>query len=238
MIQMKFFYETVDSANFERGNAKLFVDKYSKAYFDDYPRNDAKLEKHIIKKCEKGDIDLDCIVWKFGRKPEDEKKRLEKYGFICNGYGGHILGSELDEYFRFIKKNRNRLSELLCTNDIQKENVKEAFKILTNKTKVPHNFGTVYIITVMFFLSQGRIPIYDKFAHIAVEAIINEKKPNEIFIEEPKSKDNVKGAIDMLYRYMDSLDKVFETRKDSIQFISREEDQALWVYGHMFKKGK
>ena len=51
---MKFFYETVDSANFERGNSKLFVDKYSKAYFDDYPRNDAKLEKHIIKKCEKG----------------------------------------------------------------------------------------------------------------------------------------------------------------------------------------
>ena len=112
------------------------------------------------------------------------------------------------------------------------------------------NYGTVYIINQMFFLSKGAIPIYDRFAHVAVKALRMGKSPLEVFVpdaplknDHPKGKDRVNKeyflAVNNLEEYMWLLNEVFpdEIHKNGdIMFISRELDQALWVYGHAIRK--
>lgn len=39
--------------------------------------------------------------------------------------------------------------------------------------------GTVYLITLLYFISRGKYPIYDRFAWMAIQAICGDKKPGE-----------------------------------------------------------
>jgi hypothetical protein len=38
-------------------------------------------------------------------------------------------------------------------------------------------FGNVYILTILFFVSRGKYPIYDKYAHIGAHAITRDSPP-------------------------------------------------------------
>jgi len=97
-------------------------------------------------------------------------------------------------------------------------------------------FGNVYILTILFFLTQGKYPIYDKYAHIAGQAINQDLSPGS-FVD-------YKGLQkwgDYIH-YMGLLGPInkacHQQFGNSSTFISRLEDRALWVYGHFFKSGR
>jgi len=102
----------------------------------------------------------------------------------------------------------------------------------------PHlkGFGYVYILTVQFFISHGRFPIYDKFAHVAALAIDQGLPP----ASPPKS--YVKYQLTKWSDYQAYMSLLALIRNacpqqpaNSPMFISRDLDRALWVYGHFFE---
>jgi hypothetical protein len=94
-------------------------------------------------------------------------------------------------------------------------------------------FGPVYIIAVLFFVTQGRYPIYDRFAHIAVQAIHQGLSPGSYISYKPVQRwRDYEDYIKLLSPIGQACCR--ET-KNSSMLISRPVDRALWVYGHFFK---
>lgn len=93
------------------------------------------------------------------------------------------------------------------------------------------NIGTVYMITLLFFFSKGKYPIYDKYAHIAAKAIYLNANPKDIYYAEAPSKTERQKVFAMYNEYCWLLEQIFGTKS-----IGRPTDQALWVYGHCKKK--
>lgn len=88
-------------------------------------------------------------------------------------------------------------------------------------------FGTVYIITLIYFLSKGKYPIYDKFAHKAIMAIDSNRNPMDITVASPPDKSSVAKVINMYTEYYKKIEEIFGSYR-----LTRKQDQALWVYGH------
>lgn len=112
------------------------------------------------------------------------------------------------------------------------------------------HMGPVYAITLAYFMTHGRLPIYDKFAHIALLAIngkgMNDhfKKPFEYFYTKeslekvsPAECTNINKIIERYNIYKEmayDLYKEFGRENDKDRTI----DRALWVYGHLFSDAK
>ena len=78
--------------------------------------------------------------------------------------------------------------------------------------------GPVYLITLLYFISKGQYPIYDKFAHISLKMIEEKDCQFNSLI-----KDN----------YVTRLRNIFgKAYNDS------NVDRALWVYSHLFNDNK
>lgn len=101
-----------------------------------------------------------------------------------------------------------------------------------------NGLGTVYLLTLVYFISQGESPIYDRFAHQALDAL--EKglipkidKVTKYTVPDKKSKH---AFCWFTKEYSKRLKCSFPNH-----YKSRSLDRALWVYGHLFKtdvKGK
>ena len=95
--------------------------------------------------------------------------------------------------------------------------------------------GPVYLITLLYFISRGEYPIYDRFAMMSVQAILNNQKPGEIVIvkELPEKSSSKFNCVfeERMNPYIENLKAIFgEAYKET-----RDIDRALWVYGHCFK---
>jgi hypothetical protein len=95
------------------------------------------------------------------------------------------------------------------------------------------NFGPTYILTVLFFVTRGKFPIYDHFAHVAAQAIHSGLAPGSAL----KCK-----AVQEWNQYQQYRNLLLPISKACAQptgpssmFVSRPTDRALWVYGHLFK---
>lgn len=124
------------------------------------------------------------------------------------------------------------------------EAAKESWRALLNTINglIGHlnSIGPVYLITLMYFISRGKYPIYDRFAMIALCAIHEGVKPGGKI--DYKGLSSVKKLLinddpDFGYqRYIDLLNETFskdELFPDGVP--CRNVDRALWVYGHYFK---
>jgi len=106
---------------------------------------------------------------------------------------------------------------------------------LYDLTPRPKGFGHVYILTVLFFVTHGRCPIYDKYAHIAALAIEQGLPPGSYvhYREGQKWSD--------YQHYMNLLLPIGRACPQQLgnpsMFISRTVDRDLWVYGHFFEAG-
>ena len=103
-----------------------------------------------------------------------------------------------------------------------------------------YGLGPVYLITLMYFISRGKYPIYDQFAMIALSAIHEGVKPGgEIIYKGLSSVKELLENDDPVFgyqRYIDLLYSIFseeELFEDGVPI--RNVDRALWVYGHFFK---
>lgn len=177
----------------------------------------------------RGIIDKRFIAWKAGRLTRNIVNGKEYCQDVFNGYGKKI--EHLDEYIEAInrKENIDDIRQAIEARDVEKAYNK--LKDLNIECETG-NFGIVYIITVLYFLSGGRYPIYDKFAHIAVKALYFNQNPKDIYVgEAPNKEDKTSKVLAMYGEYCWLLKKLFGKYD-----ISRELDQALWVYGHCTKK--
>lgn len=93
--------------------------------------------------------------------------------------------------------------------------------------------GSVYMLSLLYLLSGGKYPIYDQYAFAAIKALLFEKYPFQVYVGQPlMNKDTtnkwINESANMYAEYLWFLKQVFGTYT-----IKREEDQALWVYGHL-----
>ena len=100
----------------------------------------------------------------------------------------------------------------------------------------PVNYlGTVYMITLLYFISQANYPIYDQFAKNAIDAIKGGVKPYEsISYETLPDKNSLQfsGVEKKVEEFKKDIDNIFGYENYK---ASRDIDRALWVYGHLFK---
>ncbi|SFQ38709.1 hypothetical protein SAMN02910358_01873 [Lachnospiraceae bacterium XBB1006] len=254
-------------------DAYSFIKQYSRFYLDSpqdpisdedfnnagipktLNRTNPGVEEYITEKIKKGIFDAQSFAWKAGKAAWkdghfDYVKPLPD--IWNNGNGSPIKLTKDSEAFtgeEFDKYVSGNPIDVKGYNFALEDDRRKLF-LKIKDTYSLFNYGTVYIINQMFFLSKGAIPIYDRFAHVAVKALRMGKSPLEVFVpdaplknDHPKGKDRVNKeyflAVNNLEEYMWLLNEVFpdEIHKNGdIMFISRELDQALWVYGHAIRK--
>lgn len=167
------------------------------------------------------------VSWKAGRLIKD-KDNAEGYipatnekGDYYTGYGTIIDREELETYLTTVKKRWSGL-----TAD-ELEQFPEIYTKLVQDISVPKNFGSVYIINLICFLSKGKFPIYDKFAHKAAKALFMVKRPNEVYVGSAPGKNDIKNVVNLYNEYLWLLEKLFHNYS-----IDRITNRALWAYGH------
>lgn len=204
-----------------------FIEVYQKFYFKENTstskiniRNTTprSIEEYIENKLRQGIIDVSIVAWKAGTLDFNTQKPKLKNGNYLNGYGKIIIKDRLEEYLNSIDKAV--VKKALENNDLEK-----AYSYLLHN--VPNNFGSVYIINLMYFISQGKCPIYDRFAHKALKALFFNVAPCEVYVGPAPAKSSIKDVINMYREYIALLKIVFGK-----SCISRDLDRALWVYGH------
>jgi len=175
------------------------------------------------------------LAWKAGKIKHSESQCKEEFVYAkdwdgCEDslkirrFGENIDYTDLAEYI---------VKDIINLESRSESDPWKVFSLINEKGH--KGIGTVYLITLLYFISRGNFPIYDKYAHIAIDAItkINDVKPGEMvpytalpgknFLEEVKSKYET--------GYNKKITNVFGDEYTK----SRDIDRALWVYGHLFR---
>lgn len=193
-------------------STESFIDSYSEIYFKDYAKNDKEREDDILRIIKKGRAIepaevITLMRWKTGDNNAD--------GDIVNCFGKHI---SLDIGQKVVNA---------VNSDMGQDEMSMYQTLLSRQMS---GLGTVYLLTLVWAISGMKYPIYDKYADIAISAICENKRPDEIRdkYKQPPDKTQIKQVMEMYKQYQFQLTKVFgdgwKTR--------REIDQALWTYGH------
>lgn len=129
------------------------------------------------------------------------------------------------------KKNISfqKLESIVC--DYKANYKDEDYKNLFKRLVTVEGIGNVYAITIIFFLSHGEYPIYDKFADVGLYSVMtNNNKEVSLRLMTDRGID---GAWSYYIEYKDALTSLFGDRwkgKDG-RFV----DKGLWAYGHTVK---
>ena len=139
----------------------------------------------------------------------------------------------LDKMAKYVIDNKSMLEKL------SKENPQKCLNLLRDNSC--DYVGPVYLLTILFFLSHRKHPIYDRFADASLYAYENKLKPSKekfvhIFVRSMPQK-NDRGfdtLVQDIYKpYEDRVKKVADEL--GVDYEDRDYDRALWVYGHGFK---
>lgn len=222
MESLKLYYPDGERAI---DDAWTFVAFYSQVYFFAAGNNtlERKMDKLLhAEELTRDDI-ADILVWKTGGHLNQDA------GVISCGYNTKIRVTEVAKLFDGKKAPHMAVpADTLC-----------------GLCKC-QGIGFTYAMALMYFLSCGNIPIYDRFAHLALAAIQEGRRPGEIIPEgrlvlSPtiRNKDDAQKALD-LYRKKFALLLTGNNLHEPLLGIpySRDADRALWAYGHLFNKTK
>ncbi len=192
----------------------------------------------ILKKGIASETDIIRILaWKIGKikhKASQESESFEYHSDWQNveTYNVKRYGKKFDikPFVQYIEENINDLYAIAD---------KDPQKVMNQlKEQSPNGIGTVYLITLLYFISKGKYPIYDRFAMIALNAIEDNKEPGECVSYEELPEKNSKQFENIISfyqtNYVDKLEKIFGKKYQT----DRDIDRALWVYGHLFQKQK
>lgn len=247
---MKFYYCNKSINQFESVDKETFVSKYNESYFIGNERaikgvsqNSQIAEDEIERilqngfKCKEDVIKI--LAWKIGKIDHKNSEKNNEIIFSKdwkNAYDGIIwrYGIEwegINEFVEYLTSNFEYLNELAFS-DPQK-------LLCELRNKSPKGIGTVYIITLLYFISKGKYPIYDRFANLALDGIINDKNPKndkikEVTLPTKDSKKFLRIYDDYVKPYSDKISKIFDIDYNDLKTY-RDVDRALWVYGHAFK---
>jgi len=90
-------------------------------------------------------------------------------------------------------------------------------------------FGPTYKLALQFFVTNGSDPIYDRYAHLGALAIDQGLSPGSTV----QNYRPVQSWND--YQAFQSLLRRNGFQPQGAMFVSRDDDRALWVYGHFFR---
>lgn len=218
---------------------KKFVEFYNQCYYlENSPLKEAEIESILNKNIplETGDI-AKILEWKTG---------------------GQYKRSENIVQYRYGKISIEKIEKVIGQKRGALEN-EEAQNILKNLCAID-GMGIVYAISFLYFITNGKqYPIYDKYAHISLLAILSkdnnhERKYGGIELITDKvcnqyiKKDKIKnGRIDVntifgqyIKNYVILINQIFsqdfgcnygEIKEEN---ANRDIDRALWSYGHLF----
>ena len=188
-------------------------------------------EKDIMAFLQKGEQNIQTIAWKMGGKKTDAGIKTQYHEYPQK------------QLLEFCDKTSKAELPIKNNNKISVADLRSSYDALLEIAKESNleGYGSVYLISSMFFLSKGNVPIYDYFANVAVKALLTEMCPQDVYVGQAPSKDSCskgnkdnKLAINMLVEYQNMLTKLAEGTDyyKNKGFISRKLDRALWVYGH------
>lgn len=218
-----------------------YMDNHSNINVNGITKNSLYIENEIDRllkeeiKTEKDVIHI--LAWKIGKIKHRESEKNQRFEYAsdwANSEEGKVkrYGKEIDikPFAQYIAKN---IKDLFATAD------KDPQKVMNQlKEQSPNGIGTVYLITLLYFISNGKYPIYDRFAMMALDVIIQNKNPGEfvLYKELPDKNSTQFAHIMSIYQinYVDKLEKIFEKKYQT----DRDIDRALWVYGHLFRTTK
>ena len=234
---MKFY--TLDGNEIDKSE---FVEKYGNSYYRGclrcIPRvgqSSRFVEDHIDTLLKNGiqkplDV-VHILAWKIGKIKHSESQD----SFV---YADDWKNAEQFVAYRYNRKfDIQTISEYIANNITQLEKNAENHpqQVICELRDLHINgLGTVSIITLLYFISRGQYPIYDRFAWKAIQAICDDKKPGDIInaSELPEKKSRAFDTVfdTHMISYMKKMDSVFGSAYQE----SRDVDRALWVYGHAF----
>jgi hypothetical protein len=237
-----------------------FIDQYSKIYYlpsADEPRtkllcagqNSRFAEECIESILEKGmqseaDV-IKVLAWKIGKIKHRE---TEQTGKLCYHRDWNKADEQPEKVKRYnkefhldqIAKNILSVAQKYQSCRYDEINDDTARQIVDELCALQLNgIGTVYILTLLFFISKGKYPIYDRFAAMALTALENGTEPrpnapksNRLPVKYTELPDKTK----MDLAWQDYVSYVAAIRKLGYMPNDRRLDQALWVYGHCFQQ--
>lgn len=223
-----------------------FVVLYNDSYFlgsqslvPGVSRNSRFVEKEIDAILESGikeekDV-AKILAWKIGKIKHVESENAQEFCYASDWTDAENLS--VTRYGRSfdLKGIASYIVENITT--LEKLSEYDPQGVLNNLRDVgTKGIGTVYLITLLYFISRGRYPIYDRFAMMALSAIDNDVQPGGLVeYKDPPSKDSKKfaGVFDnYMNPYISIMTKLFGD--DALK--NRDVDRALWVYGHCFAR--
>ncbi|MDE6566402.1 MAG: hypothetical protein K2K70_01565 [Lachnospiraceae bacterium] len=228
-----------------------FIEFYSDAY---YIQNSQYIEENIEEILYNGintkmDI-INILAWKIGKIKHLESQTNGEYVYYSdwaetietNPNQVKYRGKEmhLKPFLENIEKDKERLEKFVTGSN--EDDPQEVLNQLNSYLGNTVGIGTVYLVTLLYFISKGRYPIYDRFAQMAVTAIKNDNKPNseknKVSYKELPDRMNQgkfkKIVENNLRSYWTDIDDIFGIDKYQ---ENRNIDRALWVYGHLFYSG-
>ena len=211
---MKFFFSP-QGVELSKEN---FISLYSDIYF--YKNRNLALEQKMEKLlyCDSlsGDDIFEILCWKTGSANADTQSRTIKTQYIT------IQTTPI---------------EVLLAGKKPQVHEPEVAKALFEKISEVDGIGSVYAITLLHFASCGEWPIYDRFAHLALLAIDQERDFLSIITDSELGKAfhaNAKRTFDDYRQYVNLLGTYF----GGTYKMDRNIDRALWAYGHLFNESK
>lgn len=205
------------------------VENEIKTILDNGIKNDDEGKSEIAK----------ILAWKIGKIDHHKSEEEKEFVYISDWQnaekleGVKIVGKyPIKKAVEYILENKEELSKKDPKSFLNELKDKDIFK----------GIGTVYMTTLLYFLSKGKYPIYDRFAHQAAKAIYLEVNPNDVYVGFAPDKTQIGNFLKMYNEYCWLLKQIFseynkkkaENLPESFEdySITREQDQALWVYGH------
>lgn len=235
--QFSFYYP--DGTFCESRDAKeLFLNFYSQAYYI-LPSTDITTEKNMLRCLESDQIDAkdlkDILNWKSGNRFVSDYDNL--YKDIANDLSKECITAidsiGHDNWSDSIKKYLVVLCKHLYRN-----------KCDNTSEHTYKGIGPTYAITIAYFHSCGKLPIYDRFAFYGINAICNITNPYKKYdhkLDHNIYSSNLEFVIKKYAKYCNMIYSQFkyeyESMKNSME-IWRKVDQALWTYGHLFNLNK
>ena len=189
-----------------------FIEYYSDFYYYFVSYEYEKMILELLGKKEVLDSDdvKQIILWKTGA--------IEDAGVIKTRYP-----------IKTLELNKIKMEKIDDNNEQARQFLKRISEIA--------GLGSTYMITLLFFASNGKFPIYDKFAHMALCAIKEGVIPHENIKTYKILPDKSGGYWNAYEEYRKLLKEVADGYEyKGFSDDNRKLDRALWVYGHMFKE--
>ena len=168
-----------------------FTNFYSKCYYLDNNKEVEDVIDNILKNGIHSPVELfRVLAWEF-RKINMRKSKGTDFKYKGNlneenkqlqiPYKNDIIDkSDIEEIYNKIIKPTKK-----CDSDKEAQNFLIKLRKLTDKKGWGKNFGSVYMISLLYFVSKRRYPIVNSSSYVAVDAIYN----NEDFGTKISTKD-------------------------------------------------